>query len=93
MDGLKLTYRLYNGPGQPSSVVGQPARYTWDEVSGAYGRKDREKQYQSEITFREGETIKALELWVDEKKDEGTLRRMAIRSSTGVRYPDDKDFY
>jgi hypothetical protein len=45
------------------------------------------------ISFKEGETIKALELWVDEKKDGGTLRRMAIRSSTGVRYPDDKDFY
>lgn len=92
VDGLKLTYRLYNGPGQANSL-GKPATYTWDEVSGAYGRKDREKQYDSEITFREGETIKALELWVDEKKDGGTLRRMAIRSNTGVRYPDDKDFY
>jgi hypothetical protein len=84
VDGIKVTYDIYAGMDKHGTL----------QVSGSYGRKDRDKKYDFKpVTFGEGEVISALECWVDPHKDGGTLRRLAIRTSAGSRYPTDAGFY
>jgi hypothetical protein len=86
VDGLQLTYGLYSGPGGDWS-------FPKTTVSGRYGR-DRGTDYDfPAITFEDDEFISGLEVWVDEKKDKGTLRAMAVRTSYGKRWPGDTGFY
>ena len=61
-------------------------------VTGQF-EKDRGKNYERTINFAPGEEIRALEIWMDPTKDKGVVRSLAIKTSTGRRFPNDKGFY
>jgi hypothetical protein len=85
VDGLKLEYEIYR--------VGAKDWYAPTmNAAGRYGR-DRTSYEWPAITFEPDEFISALEVWVDEKKDKGTMRAMAIRTTKGKRWPNDSGFY
>ena len=77
VDTLKLTYNIYMAGNQLAPVTGV---FGIDRNTTAYDSPP--------IEFREGERISALEAWVDWTKDSGTLRRLAIRTNQGRRFPD-----
>ena len=85
VDGLQLEYEIYR--------VGAKDWYAPTmNAAGRYGR-DRTSYEWPAITFEPDEFISALEVWVDEKKDKGTMRAMAIRTTKGKRWPNDSGFY
>jgi len=85
VDGLQLEYEVYR--------VGAKDWYMPTmNVAGRYGR-DRTSYEWPAITFEPDEFISALEVWVDENKDKGTMRAMAVRTTKGKRWPNDSGFY
>jgi hypothetical protein len=95
VDALKLTYHLYTT--QTFFVRGHEGdpryfAYETETVSAQYGN-NRGSSYDKTIKFSPGEEIRALEVWVDPYLDDGVVRSLAIRTSTGRRYPNDKGFY
>jgi hypothetical protein len=95
VDALKLTYHLYTGaknvhPDHPGD--NRYITYQTETVSAQY-ENNRGSSYDKTIKFSPGEEIRALEVWVDPYLDDGVVRSLGIRTSTGRRYPNDKGFY
>ena len=86
VDGLQLEYEVY------MPLLAKDWYTPTRNVFGRYG-KDRTSYEWPAITFEPDEFISALEVWVDEKKDMGTMRAMAIRTTKGKRWPNDSGFY